>query len=192
MPKAFKATIYRLVVFFIGSALAIGGSLSSAPSRTPKLTFFLLSGILVPYNDPNLLGAQASDAPGGAKSPYVISMQRLAIPVLPDIVNALVRSLVAPSSLQLFSTLTNHLHYRSSLPSSRLETLSSSAPPAPSPRWVAMDRLPRPSRSVTGELTLGSMLLEHESSRATSCHPSPLLPLPTFPTLPFPYFLPSP
>ncbi|ORY92510.1 putative carnitine transport protein [Leucosporidium creatinivorum] len=70
MPKAFKATIYRLVVFFIGSALAIG--------------------ILVPYNDPNLLGAQASDAPGGAKSPYVISMQRLAIPVLPSIVNALI------------------------------------------------------------------------------------------------------
>jgi yeast amino acid transporter len=32
MPKAFNATIYRLVIFFIGSALCIG--------------------ILVPYNDP--------------------------------------------------------------------------------------------------------------------------------------------
>lgn len=68
--RAFKATIYRLVVFFIGSALAIG--------------------ILVPYNDPGLLGAIAADAAGGGKSPYVISMQRLAIPVLPAIVNALI------------------------------------------------------------------------------------------------------
>lgn len=32
MPQAFNATIYRLVIFFIGSALCIG--------------------ILVPYNDP--------------------------------------------------------------------------------------------------------------------------------------------
>lgn len=70
MNAAFKKTIYRLVIFFIGSALAIG--------------------ILVPYNSPNLLGAQSSGAPGGAQSPYVIAMQELAIPVLPGIVNALI------------------------------------------------------------------------------------------------------
>ncbi|GAA5865177.1 hypothetical protein JCM8547_008304 [Rhodosporidiobolus lusitaniae] len=68
MPRAFNATIYRLVIFFIGSALAIG--------------------ILVPFNDPNLLGAQASDAAGAGKSPYVVAMNRLQIPLLPDIVNA--------------------------------------------------------------------------------------------------------
>ncbi|ORY92486.1 amino acid permease/ SLC12A domain-containing protein [Leucosporidium creatinivorum] len=70
MPKAFNATVYRLIVFFIGSALCIG--------------------ILVPYDDANLLGAQASGAPGAAKSPYVIAMRRLMIPVLPEIVNALI------------------------------------------------------------------------------------------------------
>lgn len=74
MPRAFKATIYRLVFFFIGSALAIG--------------------ILVPYNDPLLLGAQSSGAAGGGQSPYVISMIRLRISVLPDIVNALIMTSV--------------------------------------------------------------------------------------------------
>lgn len=70
MNKAFKATIIRLCVFFMGSALAIG--------------------ILVPYNSPSLLGAQTAGAPGAAKSPYVIAMQMLAIPVLPSIVNVLI------------------------------------------------------------------------------------------------------
>ncbi|KAL8286369.1 hypothetical protein RQP46_004386 [Phenoliferia psychrophenolica] len=70
MPKAFRATVYRLCFFFIGSALAIG--------------------ILVRYNDPSLLGAISSSAPGGARSPYVIAMVRLNIPVLPAIVNALI------------------------------------------------------------------------------------------------------
>ncbi|KAK4055999.1 general amino acid permease agp2 [Microbotryomycetes sp. JL221] len=70
MRRAFKTTIYRLVIFFVGSALAIG--------------------ILVPYNDSNLLGAQSSGAPGGAQSPYVIGMRRLGISVYPDIVNALI------------------------------------------------------------------------------------------------------
>ncbi|KAK4056821.1 general amino acid permease agp2 [Microbotryomycetes sp. JL221] len=70
MKRAFNATIYRLVIFFIGSALCIG--------------------ILVPYNDSNLLRAQATAAPGGGRSPYVIAMRRLQIPVLPHIVNALI------------------------------------------------------------------------------------------------------
>ncbi|KAI5480507.1 DNA repair protein REV1 [Pseudohyphozyma bogoriensis] len=70
MARAFKATIYRLVIFFIGSALCIG--------------------ILVPYNDANLLHAQATGAPGGAKSPYVIAMNRMKIAGLPHIVNALI------------------------------------------------------------------------------------------------------
>ena len=54
MNKAFKATIYRLCIFFLGSALAIG--------------------ILVPYDSPSLLSAQSTGT-GAAKSPYVVSMQ---------------------------------------------------------------------------------------------------------------------
>lgn len=50
----------------------------------------LAVGILVPDNDPDLKAAYTSGAPGAAASPYVVSMIRLHIPVLPHIVNALV------------------------------------------------------------------------------------------------------
>ncbi|WWC95853.1 hypothetical protein V866_002720 [Kwoniella sp. B9012] len=77
LPKAFNSTVIRIVGFFV-----IGG---------------LCVGINAPSNDPALLGAIAAGAPGAAKSPYIISMNRLEIPVLPDIVNALVM-------LSIFST----------------------------------------------------------------------------------------
>lgn len=70
MPKAFKAVFYRLTFFFVLGALCIG--------------------IVVPYNDPELLAAINDGAPGAAASPYVVAMQRLGINVLPHIVNGLV------------------------------------------------------------------------------------------------------
>lgn len=65
VPRAFKTIMARLVVFFIGGALCVG--------------------ILVPYNDPTLVTGDGTYAGG---SPYVISMNRLQIPVLPSIVTA--------------------------------------------------------------------------------------------------------
>ncbi|KIR57657.1 hypothetical protein I312_106766 [Cryptococcus bacillisporus CA1280] len=65
VPRAFKTIMARLVVFFIGGALCVG--------------------ILVPYNDPTLVTGDGTYAGG---SPYVISMNRLKIPVLPSIVTA--------------------------------------------------------------------------------------------------------
>ncbi|KAL7006333.1 general amino acid permease agp2 [Cystobasidiomycetes sp. EMM_F5] len=50
----------------------------------------LAMGVLVPYNDPELLARQAAGSPGGASSPYIIAMNRLQIPFLPDLVNALI------------------------------------------------------------------------------------------------------
>ena len=50
----------------------------------------LAVGILVPYNDPELTAAYADGLPGAAASPYVASMNRLRIKVLPHIVNAMV------------------------------------------------------------------------------------------------------
>ncbi|WVQ77773.1 hypothetical protein IAR50_007463 [Cryptococcus sp. DSM 104548] len=64
LPKAFKSTIYRIIAFYVGGA------------------FFV--GINAPYDDANLLSASSSTA----KSPYVINMTRLQIPVLPDILTA--------------------------------------------------------------------------------------------------------
>ncbi|WWD17565.1 hypothetical protein CI109_102006 [Kwoniella shandongensis] len=70
LPKAFNTTIYRIVGFYMTGALCVGIAASAT--------------------DENLLGAISAGAPGAAKSPYVISMNRLGIPVLPDIVNALI------------------------------------------------------------------------------------------------------
>lgn len=49
LPKAFNSTIYRVVFFYMGSALCVA--------------------INTPYNDPALLGAIAAGAPGAARSP---------------------------------------------------------------------------------------------------------------------------
>jgi amino acid transporter len=70
MPRAFNAVFYRLTFFFVLGSLAVG--------------------INVPYNDPELIAAFENEEPGAAASPYVVSMNRLRIQVLPDIVNALV------------------------------------------------------------------------------------------------------
>ncbi|KAK4083769.1 uncharacterized protein Triagg1_1431 [Trichoderma aggressivum f. europaeum] len=68
MPRAYNAVFYRLTAFFILGSLCVG--------------------ILVPYNDKELIAAFASSKPGAAASPYVVAMNRLGIDVLPHIVNA--------------------------------------------------------------------------------------------------------
>ncbi|GLA10631.1 amino acid permease/ SLC12A domain-containing protein [Aspergillus welwitschiae] len=70
LPKAYNGIFYRLTTFFVLGVLCVG--------------------ILVPYNDPDLAAAYEKDLPGAAASPYVVAMDRLKIPVLPHIVNAMV------------------------------------------------------------------------------------------------------
>ena len=70
LPKAFKAVFYRLTTFFMLGSLCVG--------------------INVPYDDPTLIAAFKDGKPGAAASPYVVSMIRLRIGVLPHIVNAMV------------------------------------------------------------------------------------------------------
>lgn len=70
MPKAFNSTIYRIISFYLVGSLCVG--------------------VVVSSKDESLLGAIASGAKGAAKSPYIISMNRLDIPVLPHIINAFV------------------------------------------------------------------------------------------------------
>ncbi|KAI9163815.1 amino acid transporter [Paramyrothecium foliicola] len=72
IKAAFKTLYWRLCIFFVGSALAVG--------------------IVVGYNDPTLVGIINGDAGGSgtaAASPYVIAMENMGIDVLPHIVNAL-------------------------------------------------------------------------------------------------------
>lgn len=70
MPRAFNAVFYRLTTFFVLGSLCVG--------------------ILVPFNDAELSAAFKNAEPGAAASPYVVAMNRLGIPVLPHIVNAMV------------------------------------------------------------------------------------------------------
>ncbi|KAI5865289.1 amino acid permease/ SLC12A domain-containing protein [Durotheca rogersii] len=70
MPRAFNAVFYRLTTFFMLGSLCVG--------------------ILVPYNDLEMTQAFNESKPGAAASPYVVAMNRLGIPVLPHIVNAMV------------------------------------------------------------------------------------------------------
>lgn len=70
LPKAYNGVFYRLTVFFVLGTLCVG--------------------VLVPYNDPTMTAAFKENRPGAAASPYVIAMDRLKIPVLPHIVNAMV------------------------------------------------------------------------------------------------------
>jgi amino acid transporter len=70
MPRAFNAVFYRLTTFFMLGSLCVG--------------------IIVPYNDPEMTAAFENGEPGAAASPYVVAMNRMGIPVLPHIVNAMV------------------------------------------------------------------------------------------------------
>jgi amino acid transporter len=44
----------------------------------------------VASDDPHLLGAQANQAPGAARSPWVIGTTNAGIPVLPSIINVVI------------------------------------------------------------------------------------------------------
>ena len=72
IKNAFKTVYIRFAVFFIGGAIAVG--------------------IILPYNDPTLVGILSGDKGGtgtAAASPYVIAMQNLGVTGLPNFVNAL-------------------------------------------------------------------------------------------------------
>ncbi|KAJ7087825.1 general amino acid permease AGP2 [Mycena epipterygia] len=70
LPRAFNSVFYRLTTFFVLGSLCVG--------------------LVVPYSDANLLKALSDARPGAGSSPYVIAMQRMQIPILPHIVNALI------------------------------------------------------------------------------------------------------
>lgn len=72
IKTAFKTMYWRFGIFFIGGALC--------------------AGIVIRYNDPQLVAILGGDANGGgtaAASPYVIAMTNLGITGLPHLVNAL-------------------------------------------------------------------------------------------------------
>lgn len=77
MPACFKSFKWRLLLFFVGSAVCIG--------------------TVIPYNDPTLMAFLNGTASGGGTSAavlYVIAMQRLKISGLPHLINAVIMTSV--------------------------------------------------------------------------------------------------
>ena len=81
IPKAVRRVFWRILFFYVIGSLAIG--------------------VLVPFNDPMLLDAQKTQAPGAAASPWVIAIYRAGVPVLPSIINTIIL-LSAASSANAF------------------------------------------------------------------------------------------
>ena len=78
IPKAVRRVFWRILFFYVLGALAIG--------------------VLVPFNDPHLLKAIKTGAPGAARSPWVIALYRAGIPVLPSIINAVILTSASSSA----------------------------------------------------------------------------------------------
>ncbi|KAB8067692.1 amino acid permease/ SLC12A domain-containing protein [Aspergillus leporis] len=70
IPRATSRYIYRLVFFYIGGALVIG--------------------VIIPYNDKQLLSKTIRAGSTSAASPFVAAIQNAGIPVLKHIVNAVI------------------------------------------------------------------------------------------------------
>jgi amino acid transporter len=78
IPKAVRRVFWRILFFYVLGSLAIG--------------------VLVPYNDQNLISARENGAPGAAQSPWVIAITRAGIKVLPSIINAVILTSASSSA----------------------------------------------------------------------------------------------
>ncbi|QLG71657.1 hypothetical protein HG535_0G05660 [Zygotorulaspora mrakii] len=84
IPSSFKKVFGRLIIFYIGGAICVG--------------------ILIPYNDPDMIRAISEGAVGAGASPYVSAMKTMGIRVLPHIVNVLIlTSIISAGNSSLYS-----------------------------------------------------------------------------------------
>ncbi|KAM5439982.1 hypothetical protein McanCB21832_000087 [Microsporum canis] len=90
IPKAVKRVFWRILFFYVLGALFLG--------------------MLVPFNDKNLLTAQKNNDPGAAASPWVIAIQRASIPVLPSIINAVILTSATSSGNAFLYTGSRYLY----------------------------------------------------------------------------------
>ena len=90
IPKAVRRVFWRILFFYVLGSLAIG--------------------VLIPYDEPRLLGAIKSGAPGGAASPWVIAVYRAGVPALPSIINAVILTSATSSANAFLYTGSRYLY----------------------------------------------------------------------------------
>ncbi len=90
IPKAVRRVFWRILFFYVLGSLAIG--------------------VLIPYDEPRLLSAIDSGAPGGAASPWVIAVYRAGVPVLPSIINAVILTSATSSANAFLFTGARYLY----------------------------------------------------------------------------------
>jgi amino acid transporter len=108
-PGAFSHGFKGVISVFVNAAFAFAGTelvgLASAETENPRrhlpratkqvfwriCLFYVVAlsvvGLLVPYDDPNLIGSSSSDA---SASPFVIAVQRAGIKGLPSVINVVI------------------------------------------------------------------------------------------------------
>ena len=90
LPKATSRFIYRMIFFYVLGSLTIG--------------------VIVGYNDPELMGAISAGASSAAASPFVIGIQNAGIKVLNHIVNACILTSAYSCGNSQFFSATRMLH----------------------------------------------------------------------------------
>ncbi|KAL8968605.1 MAG: hypothetical protein Q9183_002385 [Haloplaca sp. 2 TL-2023] len=90
IPKAVRRVFWRILLFYVLGSLAIG--------------------LVIPYNEPRLLGAIEHQEPGGAASPWVIAAYRASVPVLPSIINAVILTSATSSANAFLYTGSRYLY----------------------------------------------------------------------------------
>ena len=90
IPKAVRRVFWRILFFYVLGSLAIG--------------------VLVPYNDPNLLSAQKSGSAGAAQSPWVIAIHNAGIPALDHIINFVILTSASSSANAFLYTGSRYLY----------------------------------------------------------------------------------
>lgn len=90
IPKAVRRVFWRILFFYVLGSLAIG--------------------VLLPYNEENLLKAIESGTGTAAASPWVIAVYRASVPVLPSIINAVILTSATSSANAFLYTGSRYLY----------------------------------------------------------------------------------
>lgn len=169
-PGAFSNGVKGVCVTFVSAAFAFAGTelvgLAAAETKDPRKSlpsaikqvfwritlFYLISlclvGLLVPYNDPQLIGSSSYDAHA---SPFVISIENGGISGLPHVMNAVI--LIAVLSVG------NSCVYAAS------RTLAALAASGQAPRYLAyIDKTGRPLIAIITQSVIGLLAFVTASS----------------------------